>query len=42
MFRMTGVYLTRIDGVHGCTTLKMISEIGTDMTRWDGAGHFAY
>ena len=40
MFRITGVYPTRIDGVHGCTTLKMISEIGTDMTRWDSADHF--
>ena len=38
---MTGVDLTRIDGVDGFTALKVISEIGTDMTQWPSAKHFA-
>ena len=33
LYRMTGVDLTRIDGVDGYTAL-MLSEIGTDMTKW--------
>ena len=41
LYQMTGVDLTRIDGVDAYTALKVISEIGTDMTRWDSAGHFA-
>ena len=41
LYRMTGVDLTRIDGVDGFTALKVISEIGTDMTKWESAGHFA-
>ena len=38
---MTGVGLTEIDGVDGYTALKVVSEIGTDMTRWPTAKHFA-
>ena len=38
---MTGVDLTRIDGVDGFTALKVISEIGMDMTKWPTAKHFA-
>ena len=38
---MTGGDLTRIDGVDGFTALKVISEIGTDMTKWPSAKHFA-
>ena len=34
LYRMTGVDLTRIDGIDGFTALKVISEIGTDMTKW--------
>ena len=41
LLRMTGVDLTRIDGVDGFTALKVISEIGTDMTKWPSAKHFA-
>ena len=41
LYRMTGVDLTRIDGVDGYTALKVVSEIGTDMTRWPTAKHFA-
>ena len=38
---MTGVDLTRINGVDAYTALKVISEVGTDMTRWPTAKHFA-
>ncbi len=41
LYRMTGVDLTRIDGVDGFTALKVVSEIGTDMTKWESAKHFA-
>ncbi len=34
---MTGVDLTRIDGIDGFTALKVISEIGADMTKWPSA-----
>ena len=33
--------LTWIDGVDAYTALKVVSEIGTDMTKWESAGHFA-
>ena len=39
--RMTGVDLTRSDGVDGCTALKVVSELGADMTKWPSAKHFA-
>ena len=41
LYQMTGVDLTRIDGVDAYTALKVISEIGTDMTKWPSAKHFA-
>lgn len=41
LYRMTGVDLTRIDGVDDHTALKVVSEIGLDMSRWPTAGHFA-
>ena len=41
LHRMTGVDLTRIEGVDSFTALKVISEIGTDMTKWPSAKHFA-
>ena len=41
LYRMTGVDLTRIDGVDGFTALKVVSEVGTDMTKWESAKHFA-
>ena len=41
LYRMTGVDLTRIDGVDAYTALKVVSEIGTDMTKWSSAKHFA-
>ena len=41
LYRMTGVDLTRVDGVDGFTALKVLSEIGADMTKWPSAKHFA-
>ena len=41
LYRITGVDLTRIDGVDAYTALKVISEIGTDRSKWPSAGHFA-
>ena len=41
LYQMTRVDLTRIDGVDAYTALKVISEIGTDMTKWPSAKHFA-
>ena len=41
LYRMTGVDLTRINGVDTHTALKVIGEVGTDMTRWPTAKHFA-
>jgi transposase len=38
--RVTGVDLTQIDGIDGHTALKLISEIGTDMSRWKTVKHF--
>ena len=38
---MTGVDLTQVDGVDACTALKVVSEIGADMTKWPSAKHFA-
>ncbi|WP_244862880.1 transposase, partial [Paraburkholderia aspalathi] len=41
LFRMCGVDLTRIDGIDVTTALAVISEIGTDMSRFPSAAHFA-
>ncbi len=41
LYRVTGVDLTQIDGVDGFTALKVVSEIGMDMTKWPTAKHFA-
>jgi len=38
--RVTGVDLTRIDGIDGHTALKLIGEIGTDMSPWKTVKHF--
>ena len=40
LHRMTGVDLTRIDGISATTALKVISEIGLDMTCWPTVKHF--
>jgi transposase len=41
LYRMTGVDLTRIDGLEALTVLKIIGEIGLDMSRWPTEKHFA-
>src|SRR2546426_5479786 len=38
---MTGVDLTQMEGIDALTALKVISEIGLDMTRWPTGQHFA-
>ena len=41
LYRVTGVDLTKIDGIDSTTALKVISEIGLDMNRWKSEKHFA-
>jgi len=41
LFRITGVDLTAIDGIDDATALTLLSEVGTDMSRWPTAKHFA-
>jgi transposase len=36
----TGIDLTRIDAIGPYNALRLVSEIGTDMSRWPTAGHF--
>lgn len=40
LFKMCGVDLTRIDGIDVTTALAVISETGTDMTRFPKVGNF--
>ena len=40
LYRMTGVDLTQIDGVDELTVQKVLSEIGTDMSKWPTVKHF--
>ena len=40
MYRMTGVDLSKVDGIDGYTALKVISEVGLDMRRWPTVKHF--
>lgn len=39
--RVSGVDLTKINGIDSVTALKVISEIGLDMDRWKSEKHFA-
>jgi len=41
LFRLCGVDLTRIDGIEVSTALVVLSEVGTDMSRFASAKHFA-
>ncbi len=41
LFQMCGVDLTRIDGIDVTTALVVVSEIGTDMSRFPSDKHFA-
>jgi len=40
LFRMCGVDLTRIDGIDVTTALAVVSEIGTDLSRFPTIKHF--
>jgi transposase len=40
LYRMSGVDLTQIDGVDELTIQKVLSETGTDMSRWPTVKHF--
>lgn len=40
LFRMTGVDLTAIPGLEANTVLKVLSETGLDMSKWDSDKHF--
>jgi len=40
LHHLTGVDLTQIDGLGPYTVMKLVSEIGTDMSRWPSAKHF--
>ncbi len=40
-YQLLGVDLTQIDGIRGYSALQLIAEIGTDMSRWKTASHFA-
>jgi len=41
LYRMTGVDLTPIDGIDELTIQKVLSEIGTDMSKWPTVKQFA-
>ncbi len=40
LYRMTGVDLTRLDGISEMTALKVLSETGIDMSPWKTEKHF--
>jgi hypothetical protein len=40
LYRLTGTDLSQIDGIGPFTALRLISEIGTDMSRWRSEQHF--
>jgi transposase len=40
LYRLAGVDLTTIEGIEEGTALVILSEIGTDMTRWPSVKHF--
>lgn len=40
LHRLTGVDLSQIDGIGPYNALRVLSEIGTDMTRWPTEKHF--
>jgi len=41
LHKITGVDLTQIPGIEANTALKLIGEIGRDISRWPSAKHFA-
>lgn len=41
LHQLSGVDLSQIDGIGPYNALRLISEIGTDMSRWPNENHFA-
>jgi len=41
LHRLTGIDLSQIDGIGISHALSLVSEIGTDMSRWPSPDHFA-
>lgn len=41
LYRLTGVDLTRIDGMNESSVLKVLAETGTNMNHWPTEKHFA-
>lgn len=41
LYKLTGVDLTRIDGLEALTVQQIITETGVDMSRWPTVKHFA-
>jgi transposase len=41
LFRISGIDLTRIDGINVMTAQTVIAEVGLDMSRWPTEAHFA-
>lgn len=41
LYQMCGVDLTRIDGIDVCTAMTVLAEVGTDMSKFPTAKHFA-
>ena len=41
LFRWTGIDLLVIEGIGGVTALNVLSEIGTDMSKWPTEKHFS-
>jgi transposase len=40
LYRLSGVDLTRIDGIDACTAMTVLSETGVDMQPWPSGKHF--
>jgi transposase len=40
LYRITGVDLTRVDGLNASTVQDIITDIGTDMSKWPTSKHF--
>ncbi len=41
LYRITGIDITRVNGLEAHTVLKVISETGLEMTKWPNSKHFA-
>src|SRR5258708_24553429 len=41
LFRLTGIDLTQVDGLHVSSVQQLLAEIGTDMSKWPTDKHFS-